>query len=454
MAKKKKKKIMYKVKTKEKVADIEKKKEITKEEKFYWVRVAVAAVSALLGVLVFKLVGWWMFLYMMLLLLGWPFIQSFLIFKLPYQKDKWDWKQILKTGIGGHFFTFMFISTICFTLVSYPAWDDQLSNPADTYDIQIEGNMAYIADGTNGFVILDITNPNHRELMSSYKIDGLNAQKIFVADDIGYLADSNNSILLFDLSDETNPILLSKYQYSNSIASISVQGNLAYVAIGNEGLSILDVSTPSNPSQVGKIDGSISDVVVINNTAYLTDFNEGLKIVNVSDATHPIIMSTLNLEGQMMDLEISDSIIFIAAGEKGMHIVNSSVLDSPQLLGSYNSTANASSIVVNGESAYLSNGEQGISFIDISDLSNPVNITDDKLYNTIGPAYDLAIYNDYLVVADGTKGLTLIYLPEPAAEPDEIVATANKTIPFGWTWGIISLITVTSLVSVIKKREN
>ena len=453
MGKKKKKKIMYKVKTKEKVADIEKKKEITTEEKFYWVRVAVGAISALLGVLVFKLVGWWIFLYMMLLLLGWPFIQSFLIFRLPYKKDKWDWKQILKTGIGGYFFTFMFISTICFTLVSYPAWNDQFSNPADTYDIEIEGNIAYIADGNNGFIILDISNPNHRTLLSSYKIEGINAQKIFVSNDVGYIANSNNTLLVFDVSDETSPIMISTFAFSTSIKNIYVKDHLAFIALGGDGLSILDVSSTSNIIEMSRIDGNINDVIVKDDTAYLADYDNGLIIANLSNPTNPTVITTLNLEGQMNGLDLSDDTLFIAAGEEGMHIVNSSDIEKPQLLASFNSTANASSVIANGEIVYLSNGDKGISFIDISDIFSPVNITDDKLYNTIGSANDLNIYNDYLIVADGDKGITIIYLPEPAIEPEDDVSSGNKTIPFGWTWGIISLVTITSLISIVRKKE-
>ncbi len=453
MAKKKKKKVMYRVKTKEKVADIEKKKDITKEEKFYWVRLAVGVISALLGVLVFKLVGWWMFLYMMLLLLGWPFIQSFLIFRLPYKKDKWDWKQILKTGIGGYFFTFMFVSTICFTLVSYPAWDDRLSNPADTYDIQIEGNIAYIADGNNGFMILDISSPNHRVLLG--KVDDIDVQNIFIHENHAYLGDSNNQLLIFDIRDETNPIMVSSYNFTTGkINSIFVEENIAYVALGETGLSILNVEDSPNPSVMGSItNGTFNDVIVENGTAYLADMNYGLVMANVSNPAKPIIVSSLILEGQIMALDLVESNIFIAAGERGLYIANLSTIENPQLLGSYNTTANASRVIIDEDMAYVSNGELGISFVDILDLSNPINKTDDKLYNTIGFANNFAIYNDHLFIADGDKGLTTINLTNPPIEPEEIAASASKTIPFGWTWGVVSILTIASIVTIIKKND-
>ena len=454
MAKKKKKKVMYKVRTKEKVADIEKKKEITKEEKFYWVRLAVGAVMGLLGVLVFKLVGWWMLLYMVLLLLGWPFIQSFLIFRLPYQKDKWDWKQILKTGIGGYFFTFMFVSTICFTLVSYPAWNDQLSNHADTYDIQIEGNIAYIADGKNGFVILDISNPNHRNLLGTYKIDDINVQKVVIQENLGFLADEIKGLLIFDISDSTNPLLISSFNLQSNIHSIFIDENIVYIALGESGLSILDISTPSSPELLNNFtEGIFNDVIVRNNTAYLADRNNGLVLANVTDPANPIIINSLNLEGQMHALDLVDTNVFMAAGDEGLHIINASVFEAPKLIGTYNTTANASDVLVNDNIAYVSNGVLGISFVDISNKSDPINSTNNILYNTIGFAKNIAIYNDYLIITDGDKGLTLIYIPEPPIEPDEIVTSGAKTIPFGWTWGILSIFTISIMIVISKKRK-
>ena len=58
-----------------------------------------------------------MLLYMIAIMIGFPFIMSFYILKIPYIKDKWDWKNILKTGLSGYFFLFMLIATIIHTLI-------------------------------------------------------------------------------------------------------------------------------------------------------------------------------------------------------------------------------------------------------------------------------------------------------------------------------------------------
>jgi hypothetical protein len=124
------KKVRYQVKAKEKKAEIEKKKEVTLEDKFYWVRSMSGIVFALLGRVVFNLVGWPMFFWMIAFWFGWPWLISFVIFRIPYEKGKWDWKMIMKTGIGAYFFLFMLTSTIAHTIMVMPLYAEIFANPA------------------------------------------------------------------------------------------------------------------------------------------------------------------------------------------------------------------------------------------------------------------------------------------------------------------------------------
>ena len=71
------------VKAKKTLQEIEQKEKTSLEEKYYWTRALVSLISAIFGVLVFGLIGWRMLLYLVFFMFGWPFIQSFFIFKLP-----------------------------------------------------------------------------------------------------------------------------------------------------------------------------------------------------------------------------------------------------------------------------------------------------------------------------------------------------------------------------------
>jgi hypothetical protein len=92
---------------------------LEKETKLYWVRAITGALSAFVGRLVFGFFGWYLFFWM----LGWwflfPFAVSFLIFKYKYDKEEWNWKNILMPGIGIYFFLFMIVGVITHTLLNF-----------------------------------------------------------------------------------------------------------------------------------------------------------------------------------------------------------------------------------------------------------------------------------------------------------------------------------------------
>ena len=92
---------------------------LEKETKLYWVRAITGALSALVGRLIFGFIGWFLLLWM----LGWwflfPFVVSFLIFKFNYDKEEWNWKNILMPGIGIYFFLFMIVGVIIHTMLTF-----------------------------------------------------------------------------------------------------------------------------------------------------------------------------------------------------------------------------------------------------------------------------------------------------------------------------------------------
>lgn len=90
---------------------------LKKETKLYWTKAITGAVSALVGRLFLGLIGWPMFIWMLSFWLGFPFIIGFLI--SPYDNEEWNWKIMLKTGVGMFFFTFMVFGTLIHTILKF-----------------------------------------------------------------------------------------------------------------------------------------------------------------------------------------------------------------------------------------------------------------------------------------------------------------------------------------------
>ncbi|OLS13831.1 MAG: hypothetical protein RBG13Loki_2508 [Promethearchaeota archaeon CR_4] len=90
------------------------KKPKTNEEKLYMYKVFLGFAAGLVGRLI-GLIGWGLFLWLMIFWWVAPFPLAMRL--APYEKDKWDWKMILKTAVMAFFFLFMVTSTVVHTLI-------------------------------------------------------------------------------------------------------------------------------------------------------------------------------------------------------------------------------------------------------------------------------------------------------------------------------------------------
>ncbi|MFX1377804.1 MAG: hypothetical protein ACFFA4_01815 [Promethearchaeota archaeon] len=92
---------------------------IERETKLYWIRALTGALSAFVGRLFFGLIGWFMLMWMLLWWFLFPFIVSFNILKYEYDKEEWNWKNIIKPGIGIFFFLFMIVGVLFHTILNF-----------------------------------------------------------------------------------------------------------------------------------------------------------------------------------------------------------------------------------------------------------------------------------------------------------------------------------------------
>ncbi|MFX1574447.1 MAG: hypothetical protein ACFFB0_17035 [Promethearchaeota archaeon] len=92
---------------------------LEKETKLYWIRVITGALSAFIGRFFFGFIGWFLFAWMLIWWFLFPFFVSFIILKFKYNKEEWNWKNIILPGIGIFFFLFMMVSIFIHTLLKF-----------------------------------------------------------------------------------------------------------------------------------------------------------------------------------------------------------------------------------------------------------------------------------------------------------------------------------------------
>ncbi len=107
------------------------------------------------------------------------------------------------------------------------------------YDIEVENNYAYMANGGIGFVTYDVSDPTRPVELSVFQPDTMRILNIHVENGLGYLSDQKDAFHILDLSEPANPKLLDSFRTNRNIYNTYRVGDYIYLAAGYNGMYIL-----------------------------------------------------------------------------------------------------------------------------------------------------------------------------------------------------------------------
>lgn len=196
------------------------------------------------------------------------------------------------------------------------------------------------------------------------------------------------------------------------VLSLAVAGNHAFLADGVEGLHIVDITDPANPSLVATFNtpGSANDVAIAGNYAFVADNTSGLRVIDITNPAAPVAAGAYDTPGSAYQVVIAGNYAYVADGSAGLRVVNISNPASPVSAGTYDTTE-ARDLVVAGDNVYVADGSAGLRVISVANPASPVLRA---TLDTPGTASGVATWGDYLFLADGTAGIQMISIVDPA----------------------------------------
>jgi hypothetical protein len=178
-------------------------------------------------------------------------------------------------------------------------------------DVAVSGQYAYVADGDGGLRVIDVGTPTQPVEIGAY--DALTfSTSVFISDSVVYLIDDSKVLYTFDVSDPSQPQKLGSFGIPNAIRVV-VAGEYAYVACGSRGLRVIDVSDPLHPSEVRHADSmSALDVNVVSDTAYVVGGYSamGLHVLDVADPLSPTVVGYYELS-YARQLEVAGDRVYV-----------------------------------------------------------------------------------------------------------------------------------------------
>ncbi len=100
---------------------------------------------------------------------------------------------------------------------------------------------------------------------------------------------------------------------SGSAEGIYVSGNYAYVADGESGLQIIDISNPSTPKFIGHCDtpNCANNIYLSGDYAYIADGESGLQIIDISNVFAPILVGKYDTPDCAYDVFVSGNYAYV-----------------------------------------------------------------------------------------------------------------------------------------------
>ena len=262
--------------------------------------------------------------------------------------------------------------------------------PCRASDLDTVRNIAVIGNGET-LQVLDISEPS-----SPFKIGEVilheEPLEIVIAENYAFVL-SRYSLKVVDISIPSSPNEVGNVDISGYVRNIAVQYPYLYVADTSQGLTIFDVSTPANPTQVGFYEpepfDNVYDVAIWQNYAFIINTNyygtgriEELVIIDVSNPFTPALTGSCQLGADLSSVRIyaSDTgYAYISQHSYSEQTSKLKIIDiatnpsQPVEVGNYTELdISFSDLVVSGNYAYIfASRFLTRYFLKVFDISNP-----------------------------------------------------------------------------------
>ncbi|MGB3479993.1 MAG: T9SS type A sorting domain-containing protein [bacterium] len=315
-------------------------------------------------------------------------------------------------------------------------WTIDVSTPSNPVkineDIRVRGDpsshplfytswdsLLYIANGSMGLEIWDTKN-----ITAPYRLGQLSTQgkatSICVKGDYAYLG-NGSSLRILDVSNPSNPSEIgSVSELPGYLWDLTVSGDYVYTAEGN-GVSIIDVSVPSSPSLAGRFDnvsfGISYGIAVKGNYTYVGAYVDGttgyLLVLDVADPSNPQLVDTLYFDdGPIYSVEIQGDYAYLTTSWDWAPVVDISDPANPVRVADINGSSWGFNIKTSGNLVFVS-AQMSCWIADITDPTNPVTLTLIEPPDIATNITDVGIYGQYAYITSFESGLRILDITIP-----------------------------------------
>jgi hypothetical protein len=286
-------------------------------------------------------------------------------------------------------------------------------------DVLKKDSLLYIAQGEGGLIIIDISDPQNPETVSVTTEDARGySSKIALLDTVVYMAAGTFGITVIDAGNPLAPVVTVSNLGTKPARNVHVFGNFLFTANSEQGVKISDISYSTQPDPRGGVN-TIGYAYGLDNSAdssllFVACGEMGLSIFDISDfqegfGEYPLAgwCDTPGYAEAVTVLD-GDSVAFMACGTAGLQIIDYSDTSNIHIAGSYLPGGYAKELTYYDQRIFLTAEKSGLQVIDVSDITDP------KLIGQVETQFALGVDTDgkYIYIADELEGLITVSIPD------------------------------------------
>ncbi|MCV6607555.1 MAG: hypothetical protein OIF32_05040 [Campylobacterales bacterium] len=266
----------------------------------------------------------------------------------------------------------------------------------------------FSAGGTSGISIFSIVD-NKLETRSTV-LSSINVKDIEIDPTENYLyaACDNNGLYVLDITTPTSPTTVQGITATGQTIDIFIDKTNKLLAVGNDsnGAYIYDITTPNSPSLKTKLllNTGVKKVSILENFFAVAFVDGTVEVYDVTNVNAPEKKYTFSNFSSVEDLGFFNGHFVVVDKNSGLFLYNISHIDLPILKGIF-PIQYGKSFTVKSDEIYLTTTDKIIYTLDgddVTKLQYKGSITLDFYAN------DLVFYNDYLIASKLDRSLELL----------------------------------------------
>jgi hypothetical protein len=161
--------------------------------------------------------------------------------------------------------------------------------------VALQGQYAYVGIGPR-LVILDISTPATPTLVGQTSVLPDIVLGVAGSGTYAYIADGTGGLRIINVSNPVSPTETGFYTSTWSAQELVVRGNYAYIAAGSAGLRVLSISDPAHPTEVGFVAAvGGNEIAASGNHVFVYGHPDTLYVLDVSKPATPVLASSLEM---------------------------------------------------------------------------------------------------------------------------------------------------------------